>query len=215
MHRIPAIDTMPPRWRRLYGQCAHAMPRLRTLLMLLAVLVMVVKANGDPPQWLLQGTDSVLILVTACVIYAVLLAVPFVPSVEIGLLIMILFGVPGALGAYLATFAGLSGAYLIGRRAGDHGLLRRVSIPARQWRPLTRCAGVLPEGGLPALSLVALLNLPGNTVFGGGGGIAMAYGAGRLLTWPIFAATVALGTSILPLAFVTGLIGLEQWTMTG
>ena len=202
------------RWRTLGRHCRQVVPRLRTVLMLTAVVLTLAKLVGTSPEWLLQGTDSVVTLITACVIYALLLAIPFIPSVEIGLLIMVLFGAPGAAGAYLATCTGLTGAYLIGRRLGGTAPFRRINLPPRYSARLSAITARLPAGMLPVLSLAALLNMPGNTAVGGGGGIAMAYGAGRLLTAPAFLTTVALATAILPIAFVTGLVGLERWVKT-
>lgn len=207
-----AVDNIGEcRWQLLCRRCRQVVPRMRTILVLAAVVLTVAKVAGTSPEWLLQGTDSMLVLIAACVIYALLLAIPFIPSVEIGLLIMVLFGAPGAAGAYLATCAGLAGAYLIGRRLGGTGPLRRINLPPRHSARLSAMVARLPAGMLPVLSLATLLNMPGNTAVGGGGGIAMAYGAGRLLTAPAFLTTVALATAILPLAFVTGLVGLERW----
>ena len=210
MHRNPGLCRTTPAWQILWRNHGRRILRLRNLLLLAAVLLAVMKATGEPPQWLLQRTESTAVLIVACVVYALLLAVPFVPSVEIGLLIMILFGAPGALGAHLATCMGLTTAYLIGRRIAGVDLLRRASLPAHCQGRLHCLAARLPGGVLPILSLATLLNLPGNTALGGGGGIAMAYGAGRFLTLPVFIVTVAMATAVLPVAFVTGLVGLER-----
>ncbi|MCG6658930.1 hypothetical protein HOP52_14310 [Halomonas campisalis] len=199
------------RWRALGRRCRRHLVLLRIVLVVTAVVLVVIQLAGAPPQWLLQGTDSTLVLVVACGLYALVLAIPFVPSVELGLLIMALFGPPGAAGAYLATSVGLAGAYLLGRRLGRSAPLRRIALPARYRARLNAACAGLPAGVLPILSLMTLLNMPGNTAVGGGGGIAMAYGAGRLLSPAVFIATVAVATSFLPLAFVTGLLGLERW----
>lgn len=200
-----------PPWRALGRRYRRHLVLLRTALVLAAVIVAVLQLAGTPPLWLQQGSDSALVLVATCVIYALVLAIPFVPSVELGLLIMVLFGPPGAAGAYLATCTGLSSAYLIGRRLGRAAPLDRITLLKTYRARLKAPSAGLPAGLLPVLSLMTLLNMPGNTAIGGGGGIAMAYGAGRLLTLPAFLATVAVATAFLPLAFVTGLIGLERW----
>jgi hypothetical protein len=49
------------------------------------------------------------------------------------------------------------------------------------------------------LALAALINLPGNALIGGGGGICMMVGMSRLLTLPKFVLGVALGVSPIPL----------------
>ena len=48
-------------------------------------------------------------------LYALVLAIPFVPGVEIGLSMMMIRGADAALPVYLATIAGLTLAYLVGR----------------------------------------------------------------------------------------------------
>jgi hypothetical protein len=50
------------------------------------------------------------------------------------------------------------------------------------------------------LSLAVALNLPGNFIVGGGGGIALFAGISRLFSVPAFILTVALAVSPVPLA---------------
>jgi hypothetical protein len=50
------------------------------------------------------------------------------------------------------------------------------------------------------LALAVLVNLPGNIVIGGGGGIALVAGASRLYSLPRFVATIAIAVSPVPLA---------------
>jgi len=45
------------------------------------------------------------------------------------------------------------------------------------------------------LALAVLLNVPGNAVIGGGGGIAMLVGMTRLFSFPAYIATVVLAVS--------------------
>ncbi len=177
---------------------------------LLALIALVPAAlMGTLPGWLENATSDPLTLIAACLLYAVLLAVPFVPSVEIGLLIMVVFGKQGAVGAWLATLVGLNLAYGIGRlivrRRG-----RDLQLPTRFQAWVARLGRYLPAGWVPALALAALLNLPGNTALGGGGGIAMLYSASRTLNWPAFAITTSLATAALPLTFLFGAVGVEQ-----
>jgi hypothetical protein len=61
-----------------------------------------------------------------------------------------------------------------------------------------------------------LINMPGNTVIGGGGGIAMAVGYSRTFTYPGFLACAAVAVAPVPalvlLAEVTGFgERLSQW----
>lgn len=154
--------------------------------------------------------------------YIIALALPFVPGVEIGLMIMMLYGEAGALAAYVATIAGLGLAFAAGRL-----------IPARTFARLLERLGVaVPDEPLDAamrrvvargnaggsrrmgalarllayryLTLGVVLNLPGNSVFGGGGGIAMLCGATRQFAWPWFLLTVAVATAPVPVLVLLG-----------
>jgi hypothetical protein len=59
------------------------------------------------------------------------------------------------------------------------------------------------------LMLALLFNLPGNSVLGGGGGIALICGMSRLFHWKWFVLTVILVTAPVPLLAFLGLIQLE------
>lgn len=189
-------------WRRVHGT--------RVVVLLAVVVATAAPFSSVAPQWLEAGTDSTTVLLLACLAYMLLLTVPFVPSVELGVLIMVVFGEAGALGAYVATSLGLNLAFGIGRHLDWQPYARQIRIPASLKARLDRLARCLPTGLVPAAVLALLLNLPGNTAVGGGGGIALVYGGTRLLTWPRFAVTVALATAILPGLFVLGAIGVQH-----
>jgi len=54
------------------------------------------------------------------------------------------------------------------------------------------------------LSLALLINTPGNTVLGGGGGIAMAFGIDRTLSGRVFLMVISLATLPLPIMVYLG-----------
>lgn len=54
------------------------------------------------------------------------------------------------------------------------------------------------------LTLGVALNMPGNSVFGGGGGIAVLCGASRQFAWRWFVLTVAVATAPVPLLVLLG-----------
>ena len=56
--------------------------------------------------------------------YVLVLAVPFVPGMELGLLLMVLFGRDGVIAAYLATVVGLSLAYFVAQTVPSRITLR-------------------------------------------------------------------------------------------
>ena len=161
-------------------------------------------------------------LVLAMLAYMLALALPFVPGIEIGLMVMMLFGASGAMGVYVATIAGLGFAFAAGRL-----------IPARSFaRLLARLGVAMPDEPLEAamrrmaagapggrggwsrlaarlveyryLTLAVALNLPGNSVLGGGGGIALLCGASRQFQWYWFVLTVVVATAPVPVLVVAG-----------
>lgn len=156
-------------------------------------------------------------------LYTVLLVMPFVPGAEIGLALLLVFGAAMAWPVYAATVLALSIAFAVGRLAS------RSRNPASFGNvPLASDAATsLLEGlrnrpwihGLMRfrwLALALLINMPGNTVIGGGGGIAMAVGYSRTFTFPAFLSCAAVAVAPVPalvlLAEVTGFgERLSQW----
>lgn len=154
-------------------------------------------------------------------VYVALMAIPFCPGIEVGLALLALFGARVAPAVYLATVLALVLAFLVGRfmpqaalaaafdafgmrRAGD--LMRRAQAldPEQRVGLAQRQAG----RGLQRLvrhrhaALAIALNLPGNIVFGDGGGIALAAGVSRLYTLPAFAFTVLIAVAPLPVVIM-------------
>lgn len=147
------------------------------------------------------GADMMLVtlLLTALALYAVLIAIPFVPGIEIGLALLLLRGASIAPGVYLATLAGLMLAYAIGRLMPEAVIIRLLSdLRLRRAADLVaRHTALSPdarrahlEARLPPwcavpliryryVTLGLLLNLPGNVILGGGGGIMVAAGLSR------------------------------------
>lgn len=155
-------------------------------------------------------------VLTGVILYICLMALPFLPGVEIGLAFMMMLGTKGVVLIYVCTLMALAIAFGLGRVCPTHLL-----ISVLRWLHLTRAEGLLssfdatpPEERLRFLSdkastrvvstllkqryllLALLLNLPGNVVIGGGGGIAMMAGMSRLYSFPKYLLLVAL--AILP-----------------
>jgi hypothetical protein len=169
-------------------------------------------------------------LLASALMLALLLGLPFVPSVEMGLMMMAVFGREGAVGAWLATIAGLSLAHAAGRYMPAnrlhrwlvrHGLLPADRTPGKS--PMTYLLerlhlSVKKSHRIGAFLLrhryllfAALINMPGNSVLGGGGGIALICGFSRLYRWPLFLLTVALASLPIPLLVFFGLIRVDEW----
>ncbi|QTQ30196.1 Uncharacterized protein pbN1_02040 [Aromatoleum bremense] len=161
-------------------------------------------------------------IVLAMLAYMLALALPFVPGVEIGLMIIMLFGAPGAMAVYAATIAGLGLAFAAGRLIPARifvRLLQRVGVAVPD-EPLDAAVRRLVAGGSAGagrwvrvvarllayryLTLAVAFNLPGNSVLGGGGGIALLCGASRQFAWHWFVLTVVVATAPVPLLVVAG-----------
>lgn len=154
--------------------------------------------------------------------YIVLTAIPFVPGTEIGVALLMVFGAPVAVAVYLSTLTALTLAFAVGRLVPErrlagwltrHGFIRAAGLitaferlgPEGRDRYLTQTA---PRWLKPWLvdhrmiTLVVLINMPGNTLLGGGGGIALVTGLSKLMPVPQFLVCVALAVSPVPIAVV-------------
>ena len=153
------------------------------------------------------------------VVYALLIAVPFVPGIEIGIALLVFRGEAVAPYVYLATLAGLCLAYWAGHSLPDRWLhrmfedlrLTRACRLSERIAPMSRAErlgalnAALPKwargvtGRGRYLLLAALLNIPGNGLIGGGGGLALLAGLSRVFHpgWTVL--TIALAVAPIPL----------------
>ncbi len=162
------------------------------------------------------------IIIISLVVYTVLIAIPFVPSVEVGWGLMLLLGADLAPLVYLCTVVGLSASYIVGRRIPESRLqtfleefsLTRASQLVGKLKTLDteqRLSLLLaraPAKFIPTLvrhrylAVAVALNIPGNTVIGGGGGISLVAGMSRLFGFCRFVLTLAVAVAPLPLLIV-------------
>ena len=177
---------------------------------------------GD--QW------STRILIGGGICYILLLSIPFVPGVELGVLLMCVFGKEGIVFVYIATVVGLNLAFLVGRglplkwvearmeKIGFaqavkchfediDGMMKKTALNQRFGR--NRFLAILAKYRYPAIGI--LFNMPGNYLIGGGGGISLACGINRNISWKWFALTVAVAVSPVPLLVWFGVIQLETF----
>lgn len=200
-------------------------------MILLAYLVVIVLGTYAGEMVVQQlnvdlrpATEAILnrMIVASLVVYVLLMAVPFVPSVEIGLALILLLGADIVPVVYLSTVLALLLAFTIGRLVPETWLqagfarvgLTRAAGLIERLRPLDVEARIIylvtGAPGRPTAWLLrhrcwavaALLNIPGNTFVGGGGGIALMAGMTRLVSFPAFVLTVALGIAPLPAAIL-------------
>ncbi len=199
-----------------------------TLLRISSVAVFIVLLNIGV-SWAIKGLEIQLwpehlhivdrVVLTGVILYMFLMATPFLPGVEVGLALMIMLGSKGIALIYVCTLVALAISFGIGRLFPAHLLASFL-----RWLHLTRAEALLrgfdaiaPERRLGFLAenastravsallkhryllLALLLNLPGNTLIGGGGGIAMMAGMSRLYTFPRYLLLVAVAISPGPL----------------
>ena len=166
------------------------------------------------------------IALAAC-IYMLVLSLPFVPAIELGLLIMVLFGQPGIIIAYIATVGGLLIAFTSARylpASISKKLMTKLGIePDKSDTDTVIGSLFVDESGSTRLGhriksvllkhrhfmLAASLNLPGNSTIGGGGGIAFICGVSGMFRWGGFLITTMLATAPIPIVVSLGLVELE------
>ncbi len=154
--------------------------------------------------------------------YALLIAIPFVPGVEIGLAIIGVLGPQIVPLVYLCTLAGLIMSFLLGRMIPLRALstlfeelrLVRISALLRSLEPLDRESRLAfliqraPKRLVPTLlrhrylALAIAINLPGNILIGGGGGIAMSAGISGLYNTAGYILTVSIAVAPVPIAIL-------------
>jgi hypothetical protein len=159
------------------------------------------------------------LLMTASGFYMALMAIPFMPGAEVGLSMILMFGAKICLLVYLSTVLALFPPYVAGRlipakycaRAFAFVGLTRAKQLIEHIAPLSadeRLAFLIGKAPTRAgpflvrhryLALAVLINLPGNIVIGGGGGIAMLAGMTGVYSLPGYLLTVAVAVAPIPL----------------
>lgn len=159
------------------------------------------------------------LIMTVSGIYIALTAIPFMPGAEVGISMILVFGSKICFLVYVSTVAALIPPYLVGRiiparycaRAFNFVGLTKARDLIDQIAPMSadqRLAFLLentPNRLGPFLlrhrflALAAALNLPGNILIGGGGGIAMLAGMTGLYSLPAYLFIVALAVAPVPL----------------
>lgn len=152
-------------------------------------------------------------VVLLLVCYVLLLAIPFVPGAELGFFLLLLFGADIVPHVYFATIAGMMLSFSVGRliphyrvvaalsSLGLHRLAARLELAnSNDLFTGSGWFGRMLKYRYPALGLV--INTPGNTVLGGGGGLGLAAGASRLYSPLGYLVTVMIAVSPVPLGFL-------------
>ena len=155
-------------------------------------------------------------------LYILLLAIPFLPGIEVGLMLMAMLGHKGIVLVYLCTVLALSLSFLFGRLLPPRHLARALGWfhltraremvdalaplgPEERLRFLTRSA---PSRIVPFLLrhryliIGVLFNVPGNALIGGGGGIGLIAGMSRLFPFPKYLLLICLAITPGPIIFL-------------
>ena len=157
-------------------------------------------------------------------VYILWMAMPFVPGIELGLALMVMLGPPGVVLVYVCTLLSLSLSFAVGRliplkafarflgwlhlnKARDLVLKLEPMNPQERFNILLQSA---PSKIVPFLlqhrylMIALILNLPGNALIGGGGGIGLIAGMSKLYTFPRFFLLISVAITPLPLLFLAG-----------
>jgi len=166
----------------------------------------------------------IIMLWFSIVVYVLWMAIPFVPGVELGLALMVMLGPKGVFLVYLCTLLSLSLSFTIGRlmplnvfarffgwlhlhKAQDLVLQLETLNSEERLDFLMRTA---PSKVTPFLlkhrylMIAIALNLPGNALIGGGGGIGLISGMSRLYPFPRYILLVSLAITPLPILILAG-----------
>ncbi len=197
-------------------------------ILLFVAIVLALNLGGT---WLTHQIDFQLfprhepwlhgIVMGSVALYVLLMAIPFMPGIEIGLALMILLGNKGAILIYLCTVVALSISFLIGSKIPPRIIYRlldwlqldRASSLVRQLEPLNPQERLtLLHQKSPAkiapfllrhryLAIAIALNLPGNALIGGGGGIGLVVGMSKIVPFHTYLVLVAIAVAPVPLLF--------------
>ena len=157
-------------------------------------------------------------------VYVLWMAIPFVPGIELGLALMAMLGPEGVVLVYLCTLLSLSLSFAIGRlipfkifsRFLGWLHLQKARDLVLQLEPLNSeekinfLLNIAPSKVIPYLlkhrylMIAVTLNLPGNVLIGGGGGIGLIAGMSRLCPFPKYILFVSLAITPLPILFLAG-----------
>ncbi len=203
---------------------------IKNIVRWIALIALLVAINVGIGKLLIQysvplsGQGSMLfglVVFSLLLFYIILLAIPFVPGVEIGLSLMIVHGAAAAPFVHAATVIGLLLAYGLGLAFSDRFSCRFLSVMGlkkactfvegmkgmdREKRIANLQSSMPPWAGKLVLKnrylmLALALNIPGNALIGGGGGISLVAGLSRLYSPAVLAITIILATAPVPVMF--------------
>lgn len=207
-------------------------PTLAGIFLRVLILVAVAVLGTWAAHWVRDALDMTIMpsvemqvhraIMLGMAAYVLLLAIPFVPGAEIGFALLTAFGASIAPLVYAATVASMMLAYAIGQVLPARTLARLLSLlRLRKAADLVGRAAALPPGdrltlfleGAPPrtvglalrhryIALAVIVNTPGNSVIGGGGGIMLLAGLSGIFAPVQTFIAVAIAVSPVPLAIM-------------
>lgn len=203
--------------------------RWRTIAKIVGLISLLVAGNflahsiADALNFQIRpGNEDVVhrTIMASAALYSFLLAIPFVPGAEIGLAMITVLGPPIALLVYICTIIGLSLSFVVGRtiplsvliRFTEYVKLNRTNKLLKDFDShnnedrlehlINKTSNRFLRGLIRSryLALGVALNIPGNFLIGGGGGIALFAGISRLYSFVGFLLTIAVAVAPIPIA---------------
>lgn len=208
------------------------MTKQRRWILLIAIYGILLGSGWLAGQWLPEFSDLNVspanepvihkAIMTTAAIFILASALPFVPGAEIGFGLIMLFGGKIAFLVYICMFSALGLAFMSGRFLPLTVIASAFSRLGfvRAYEFLMQLAPLQAEERLALLTdnaprrfgsallrhryiaLIVLLNMPGNSIVGGGGGIAFVAGLSGLFSCTGFFMAIAIAIAPVPLFFL-------------
>jgi hypothetical protein len=212
---------LPPRWILLILGVVIALIAVGQLL---GIPLSELKSTASS----LQNNFGWKTVLVGGLIYAILLSIPFFPGVELAWMIIFFFGKDAVVLIYLYTLLGLSLSFVAGRNLNiicppcsdklksveDKYHEKFNSLAEKIHRVFSSKTCNLYFNCLLKkihyLVLGILINIPGNSVLGGGGGIALLSGMNRSFSWRGFLITICVAIAPLPIFLYFGILQIEN-----
>jgi hypothetical protein len=195
------------------------------ILLLLNYLGMQFAENLNLPVWPKYSDITNTTVILVFLLFVVFMSVPFVPGMEIGLTLMFVLGKEGIILVYFGTIFALTFSFLIGRFIPAKliiGVFKFFKLK-KAYDLVSKLEQLKPEEKLIFLESLhskflpkilkhryiltgILLNTPGNSLIGGGGGIGLIAGMSGLFNIYYYVFTISLAISPIPLLLWFGII---------
>jgi hypothetical protein len=215
-HRIPAETSKIRRFLKI--------SLIIGLLVLLNYGGRLVVEQINFQLWPMHEHLMIIMVWFSIAVYVIWMAIPFVPGVELGLALMAVLGPKGVVLIYLCTLLSLSLSFTIGRlmplnvfaRVFGWLHLHKAQDLVLQLEPLNSeerldfLVATAPSKVIPFLlkhrylMIAVALNLPGNALIGGGGGIGLISGMSRLYPFHKYLLLISVAIMPLPLIILAG-----------